>query len=92
MMKSPDSGQAATSSTPSTSSAAWHKSRSSLGDIASPSSSPSISLFNQLSGINAILYYSNYIFAAAGFSNLSGSPDRHHRPRQPGRTFLGIPD
>ena len=33
----------------------------------------SIGLFNQLSGINAILYYSNYIFAAAGFSNLSGS-------------------
>ena len=33
----------------------------------------SIGLFNQLSGINAILYYSNYIFASAGFSNLSGS-------------------
>ena len=33
----------------------------------------SIGLFNQLSGINAILYYSNYIFAAAGFSQLSGS-------------------
>ena len=32
-----------------------------------------IGLFNQLSGINAILYYSNYIFAAAGFSQLSGS-------------------
>jgi sugar porter (SP) family MFS transporter len=28
----------------------------------------SIGLFNQLSGINAILYYSNYIFASAGFS------------------------
>ena len=27
-----------------------------------------IGLFNQLSGINAILYYSNYIFAAAGYS------------------------
>ncbi len=27
-----------------------------------------IGLFNQLSGINAILYYSNYIFASAGFS------------------------
>ena len=33
----------------------------------------SIGLFNQLSGINAILYYSNYIFAAAGFSQLSGA-------------------
>ncbi|MDE3105823.1 MAG: sugar porter family MFS transporter [Acidobacteriota bacterium] len=32
-----------------------------------------IGLFNQLSGINAILYYSNYIFAAAGFSQVSGS-------------------
>ena len=32
-----------------------------------------IGLFNQLSGINAILYYSNYIFASAGFSQLSGS-------------------
>ena len=31
-----------------------------------------IGLFNQLSGINAILYYSNFIFAAAGFSQLSG--------------------
>jgi sugar porter (SP) family MFS transporter len=30
-------------------------------------------MFNQLSGINAILYYSNSIFAAAGFSQLSGS-------------------
>jgi MFS transporter, SP family, arabinose:H+ symporter len=30
-------------------------------------------LFNQLSGINAILYYSNYIFTAAGFSQLSGA-------------------
>jgi SP family arabinose:H+ symporter-like MFS transporter len=28
----------------------------------------SVGLFNQLSGINAILYYSNYIFASAGFS------------------------
>lgn len=27
-----------------------------------------IGVFNQLSGINAILYYSNYIFASAGFS------------------------
>ena len=27
-----------------------------------------IGMFNQLSGINAILYYSNFIFAAAGFS------------------------
>ncbi len=33
----------------------------------------SIGLFNQLSGINAILYYSNYIFTAAGFSQISGS-------------------
>ncbi len=31
-----------------------------------------IGLFNQLSGINAILYYSNFIFTAAGFSQLSG--------------------
>jgi sugar porter (SP) family MFS transporter len=29
--------------------------------------------FNQLSGINGILYYANDIFHAAGFSNLSGS-------------------
>src|SRR5580692_4157604 len=33
----------------------------------------SIGLFNQLAGINAILYYSNYIFASAGFSQLSSS-------------------
>jgi len=33
----------------------------------------SIGLFNQLSGINAILYYSNSIFGAAGFSSLSGA-------------------
>ena len=32
-----------------------------------------IGLFNQLSGINAILYYSNFIFASAGFSQLSGA-------------------
>lgn len=32
-----------------------------------------IGLFNQLAGINAILYYSNFIFAAAGFSQLSGA-------------------
>ena len=32
-----------------------------------------IGMFNQLSGINAILYYSNYIFAAAGFSQISGA-------------------
>lgn len=31
-----------------------------------------IGMFNQLSGINAILYYLNDIFAAAGFSSLSG--------------------
>jgi len=30
-----------------------------------------IGMFNQLSGINAILYYLNYIFARAGFSRLS---------------------
>jgi len=30
-------------------------------------------MFCQLSGINAILYYSNYIFASAGFSQLSSS-------------------
>src|SRR5260370_36252255 len=32
-----------------------------------------IGLFNQLSGINAILHYSNFILAAAGFSQISGS-------------------
>lgn len=32
-----------------------------------------IGMFNQLSGINAILYYLNDIFAAAGFSRLSGN-------------------
>ena len=32
-----------------------------------------IGLFNQLAGINAILYYLNDIFAAAGFSRYSGS-------------------
>jgi sugar porter (SP) family MFS transporter len=32
-----------------------------------------IGLFNQLSGINAILYYSNYIFASAGFSSSSAA-------------------
>jgi sugar porter (SP) family MFS transporter len=32
-----------------------------------------IGMFNQLSGINAILYYSNFIFAAAGFSQISGA-------------------
>jgi sugar porter (SP) family MFS transporter len=32
----------------------------------------SIGMFNQLSGINAILYYMNDIFAAAGFSKMSG--------------------
>ncbi len=32
----------------------------------------SIGLFNQLSGINAILYYLNDIFAKAGFSRVSG--------------------
>jgi MFS transporter, SP family, arabinose:H+ symporter len=32
----------------------------------------SIGMFNQLSGINAILYYMNDIFAAAGFSRMSG--------------------
>ena len=33
----------------------------------------SIGLFNQLSGINAILYYLNDIFAHAGFSRMSGN-------------------
>jgi len=32
-----------------------------------------IGMFNQLAGINAILYYLNDIFTAAGFSKLSGS-------------------
>ena len=32
----------------------------------------SIGMFNQLSGINAILYYLNDIFAKAGFSRVSG--------------------
>jgi SP family arabinose:H+ symporter-like MFS transporter len=32
----------------------------------------SIGMFNQLSGINAILYYLNDIFAAAGYSKISG--------------------
>jgi sugar porter (SP) family MFS transporter len=32
----------------------------------------SVGLLNQLSGINAILYYLNPIFAAAGFSKMSG--------------------
>jgi SP family arabinose:H+ symporter-like MFS transporter len=32
----------------------------------------SIAMFNQLSGINAILYYLNDIFALAGFSRVSG--------------------
>jgi MFS transporter, SP family, arabinose:H+ symporter len=32
----------------------------------------SIGIFNQLSGINAILYYLNPIFAAAGYSRVSG--------------------
>jgi len=33
----------------------------------------SIGMFNQLSGINAILYYLNDIFAHAGFSRISGN-------------------
>jgi len=33
----------------------------------------SIAMFNQLSGINAITYYLNDIFVAAGFSSLSGN-------------------
>ncbi|MBV9484302.1 MAG: sugar porter family MFS transporter [Acidobacteria bacterium] len=32
-----------------------------------------IGVFNQLSGINAILYYLNFIFARAGFSKVSGN-------------------
>jgi MFS transporter, SP family, arabinose:H+ symporter len=48
-----------------------------------------IGMFNQLSGINAILYYLNDIFAAAGFSKMSGdlqdvrrfcSSDRSEQP------------
>ena len=31
-----------------------------------------VGMFNQLSGINAILYYLNDIFAFAGFSKVSG--------------------
>src|SRR5207245_9792085 len=31
-----------------------------------------IGMFNQLSGINAILYYLNYIFEKAGYSKMSG--------------------
>jgi sugar porter (SP) family MFS transporter len=31
-----------------------------------------VAAFNQLAGINAILYYLNYIFAMAGFSKVSG--------------------
>jgi MFS transporter, SP family, arabinose:H+ symporter len=31
-----------------------------------------VALFNQLSGINAILYYANHIFERAGFSSASG--------------------
>ncbi len=32
-----------------------------------------VGMFNQLSGINAILYYSNYIFASAGFNSASAA-------------------
>jgi len=32
-----------------------------------------IGMFNQLSGINAILYYLNFIFARAGYTELSGN-------------------
>jgi MFS transporter, SP family, arabinose:H+ symporter len=32
----------------------------------------SIGFFNQLAGINAVLYYLNFIFTAAGFSQVSG--------------------
>jgi MFS transporter, SP family, arabinose:H+ symporter len=40
-----------------------------------------IGFFNQLSGINAILYYSNFIFAAAGFQpTLRCSPNSSDRP------------
>ena len=34
----------------------------------------SIGAFNQLAGINSILYYLNSIFASAGFSQISGDP------------------
>ena len=44
----------------------------------------SIGMFNQLSGINAILYYSNSIFAAAGFGGASASAtDRRCGAGQP---------
>src|SRR5947208_14703579 len=33
----------------------------------------SVAMFNQLAGINAILYYLNDIFAHAGFSKVSGN-------------------
>jgi hypothetical protein len=46
-----------------------------------------IGLFNQLAGINAILYYSNYIFASAGFSQLSSSKQTVLIGRQPSRTW-----
>ena len=32
-----------------------------------------VAMFNQLAGINAILYYLNYIFAMAGFDKVSGN-------------------
>jgi len=32
-----------------------------------------IAMFNQLAGINAVLYYLNYIFAMAGFDRISGN-------------------
>ena len=50
----------------------------------------SIGLFNQLAGINAILYYSNYIFASAGFSQLSSSLQTVlDRANESGRHLVG---
>lgn len=46
-------------------------------------------MFNQLAGINAILYYLNSIFASAGFNQMSSSGQgRHHRLHQLGRDTL----
>ena len=44
----------------------------------------SLAMFNQLSGINAILYYLNDIFAKAGFDKVSERPaSGRHRRHQP---------
>ncbi len=41
----------------------------------------SIGAFNQLAGINAILYYINNIFGAAGFSQILERPAGHRHRR-----------